>query len=185
MDRNGTIQFTQHTVQICSNFFILLKCRHVKNTFLEAHMPSPRQHAWPHRRAAPDTALLHPLPGWPICGYRVSHNRQNWSGLVRKEPGSKKNLPTQLPTEFLSYCVSTTCAGYMTQRLTCQDTREASSLSTSGSFQCPALAGYLPYRTKMGAQKNKIFIQFYAVQSLQYVMLLCFCKLNFTAGQDP
>lgn len=58
-----------------------------------------------------------------------------------------------------------------------------SSLSTSGSFQCLASAEYLQDRTEMGAQKNN-FIPFYTEQSLQYVMLLCFCKLNFMAGQD-
>lgn len=139
----------------------------------------------PHKWAAPDTPLLHPLPGCPVCGHLVSHNRQNWSGLVQKEPGRKENLPTQLPTQSLPYCVTTTCAGYMTQRLTWQETREVVSLSASCSLQSLAFVEYLQYKTEMDIQKNEIFIQFYTMHSLQYVMLLCFCKLNFMAGQDP
>lgn len=94
-----------------------------------------------------------PLRGWPVCGYQVSHNRQYWSGLVQEEPGRNQSLPTQVLKWSLSYCVTTTCAGYMTQRLICQETREEST-STSGSFQCLAHAECLQNKTEMGAQKR-------------------------------
>jgi len=60
----------------------------------------------------------------------------------------------QLPAQSVPCCVMATCAGYMTQRLTCQETREVSSLSTSDSFQCLAFAEYFKYKTEMGVQKK-------------------------------
>lgn len=63
----------------------------------------------------------------------------------------------------------------MIQRLTCQETREVAVFQ-----QVAAFAEYLQYKTKMVlGKKNSLYN---TGQSLQYIMLLCFCKLTLIAG---
>lgn len=127
--------------------------------------------------------FMPPPTGWPVCGNQVSHNRQDWLGLVQEEPGRKKNLPTQVLKQSLSCCVTTTCAGYTTQRLTCQETREKSSHSTTGSFQCLACAECLQNKTGMGAQRKKINL-YSILSSAELAVCNAVMLLYFMAGQD-
>lgn len=156
----------------------------MKNTSLEAHVPGPRQYTWPSQTSSTWLAFTPRPPRLAVCGYRVSHNQQNWSGLVQKEPGRKENLPTQAPNRVPSLLRDYRMCWLHDPKAHMSGNKRIEQ-SFNNSFQCLTFAEYLQHKMGMGVWKNKIFVQFYTVQSLQYVMLLCSVKLNFMAGQDP
>lgn len=124
----GIIQQNSHNSDLFQ-LFILLSADIWKTSSKHTCQTLGIRHG-PHKWAAPDVPLLH-LP--PVCGYRVSHHRQNISSSEKRAWQEEKSVYTAPNIALLALCDYHMCWLH-DPKTHMSGNKRSGSLSASGSI---------------------------------------------------